>query len=114
MSSRRSIPLLAASVGLVLAVAPLPASAEPVPTAGGTAAAVRGPIPGTVPGDRLSDRLEDTYPFFSTPVDLAGHGYVEEEFYLSGSADGWSTTGTSVATDVPYTTRVIVRRPKSP
>jgi hypothetical protein len=116
----RSRPLLAAFVGFVLSMASLPASAEPVPATGGTdgvdgtGATVRGPIPGTVPGDRLSERLEDTYPFFSTPVDLATHGYVEEEFYLSGSADGWSTTGTSVGTDVPYTTRVIVRRPRSP
>lgn len=72
------------------------------------------PIPGTVPGDRLADRVEDTYPFFSTPADLAARGYVEEEFALSGAADGWSTSGVQVATDVPYTTRVVVRRPADP
>jgi hypothetical protein len=117
MNPRRFVPLLAAaSVVLVLTVAPLPASADRPALTGGaaSAAAVRGPIPGTAPGDPLAERVEDTYPFFSTPVDLAAHGYVEQEFYLSGDADGWSTTGTSVATDVPYTTRVIVRRPKSP
>jgi hypothetical protein len=100
-------------LSLVVAAAPAPALAashrhEP------TTATVTGPIPGAVPGDRLADRVEDTYPFFSTPVDLAAAGYVEEEFFLSGTADGWSTTGERVATAVPYTTRVIVRRPASP
>ncbi|WP_306745093.1 alpha/beta hydrolase domain-containing protein [Saccharothrix yanglingensis] len=70
-----------------------------------------GPLPGTVPGDRLAERVEDTYPFFSTPVDLAAAGYVEQEFHLSGAADGYAVDGTRVATGVPYTTRVVVRRP---
>lgn len=74
---------------------------------------VSGPIPGTVPGDRLSPNLEDTYPFFSTPDDLAAEGYVEQEFYLSGVADGWDTQGVQVGTDVPYRTRIVVRRPTS-
>lgn len=72
---------------------------------------VEGPIPGAVPGDRTSAVLGETYPFFSTYVDLAAAGYVEEEFYLSGVADGWAADGTQVATDVPYRTRVVVRRP---
>ncbi|GIH06952.1 hypothetical protein Rhe02_50190 [Rhizocola hellebori] len=75
--------------------------------------AVSGPIPGTVPGDRLSPVLADTYPFFSTPDDLAGAGYVEQEFYLSGVADGWDLQGNLVASDVPYQTRILVRRPAS-
>jgi hypothetical protein len=72
---------------------------------------IEGPIPGTAPGDPLSPVLEDTYPFFSTYVDLAAKGYVEEEYYLSGLADGFASTGTKVATDVPYRTRIVVRRP---
>ncbi|CAM4048876.1 alpha/beta hydrolase domain-containing protein [Kibdelosporangium persicum] len=100
---RRTFLLLAGTVLLV--VSPLPAaSAETGPR-------VVGPLPGTVPGDRLAERIEDTYPFFSTPVDLAARGYVEQEFHLSGVADGWSADGTQVATDVPYTTRIVVRRP---
>ncbi len=75
--------------------------------------AVSGPIPGAVPGDRLSPVLEDTYPFFSTPDDLTGQGYLEQEFYLSGGADGWDLQGNPVATDVPYRTRIVVRRPAS-
>jgi len=72
---------------------------------------IEGPIPGTAPGDRLSPVLEDTYPFFSTYVDLAGAGWVEQEFTMSGVADGYATNGSLVATDVPYKTRIIVRRP---
>ena len=90
----------------VLALAVFPVAAA--------AADTSGPIPGAWPGDRLAERVEDTYPFFSTPVDLAARGYVEEEFLLSGVADGWSTSGERVAEDVAYTTRVIVRRPVDP
>jgi hypothetical protein len=73
---------------------------------------VEGPIPGAVPGDPASPVLDETYPFFSTWHDLADSGYVEEEFYLSGIADAYSTTGAKLAADVPYRTRMIVRRPK--
>jgi hypothetical protein len=74
---------------------------------------VEGPIPGAVPGDPASPVLDETYPFFSTWHDLAGSGYVEEEFYLSGLADAYSTAGVKLASDVPYRTRMIVRRPKN-
>jgi hypothetical protein len=73
--------------------------------------AVEGPVPGTAPGDPGSAVLSETYPFFSTYVDLAGNGYVEEEFYLAGLADGFAASGTPVGTDVPYRTRIVVRRP---
>jgi len=73
---------------------------------------VEGPLPGTVPGDRLAPDIEDTYPWFSTTVDLAGAGYVEQEFILSGNADAYSATGALLAEDVPYRTRIIVRRPQ--
>jgi hypothetical protein len=58
--------------------------------------------------------LEETYPFFSTDFDLAAHRYIEEEYYLSGAADGFATTGDQVANDVPYRTRIVVRRPVEP
>jgi hypothetical protein len=82
------------------------ASAQPVSNP-----LVEGPIPGTAPGDRLSPVLEETYPFFSTYVDLAGAGWIEQEFTMSGVADGYATNCSVVATDVPYKTRIIVRRP---
>ncbi|MGW7514510.1 alpha/beta hydrolase domain-containing protein [Streptomyces sp. NPDC054796] len=75
---------------------------------------VQGPVPGTVPGDPKAPDVEDTYPWMSTDSDLAAAGYVEEEFHLSGEADGYSTSGEVVASDVPYTTRIVVRRPADP
>ncbi|MEV4538563.1 alpha/beta hydrolase domain-containing protein [Asanoa sp. NPDC049518] len=99
--------LAAGLLASLLSAAPAHA-AGPAPIARAT---VSGPLPGTAPGDPKSTDLADTYPFFSTPFDLARHGYVEEEFYLSGVADGWDTLGTQVATDVPYRTRLVVRRP---
>lgn len=104
----RRLTVTALVVGLA-AVTPSPLSAAP-----GAAPEVIGPLPGVVPGDRLAADLAETYPFFSTPVDLAARGYVEQEFYLSGAADGWSTDGVRVASDVPYTTRIVVRRPVDP
>ncbi|SFB50599.1 hypothetical protein SAMN05216266_114209 [Amycolatopsis marina] len=109
--SRRAaaITLLFGLAGGVLA----PVAAA-VPADSAAPAVVVGPVPGAVPGDPLADRVEDTYPFFSTTADLAARGYVEEEFYLSGLADGWGIDGARVATDVPYTTRIVVRRPANP
>jgi hypothetical protein len=51
-----------------------------------------------------------------TPEDLNSQGYLEEEFIVSGKANvyDWPATGAVVRTaDAPYTTRVLVRRPKS-
>jgi len=98
--------LVITALAAALTLLPAPANADP-----GSLPTVSGPLPGAVPGDRLADRIEDTYPFFSTPDDLAARGYVEEEFHLSGTADGYDTAGVRVATAVPYTTRLIVRRP---
>ncbi|MEU4424127.1 alpha/beta hydrolase domain-containing protein [Actinoplanes sp. NPDC024001] len=107
---------VAIAVVASVAVAGLPAAAQPATT--GPAAvepvavpSVSGPLPGTVPGDPKSPDIGDTYPFFSTPDDLARRGYVEQEFLISGRADGWDTAGVRVAEDVPYTTRILVRRP---
>ncbi|WP_146615593.1 alpha/beta hydrolase domain-containing protein [Nonomuraea aridisoli] len=92
----------------------------PVEAAAGTAPApidvprVEGPLPGGPPGDPASPDVADTYPWLATDDDLAARGYVEQEFLLSGVADAYSTTGELVAADVPYRTRVLVRRPASP
>jgi hypothetical protein len=55
------------------------------------------------------------YPFLTTDVPLAEHGYVEEEFFISGQATRYTASGTATATAVssghPYTTRIVVRRP---
>src|SRR4030095_14277384 len=50
------------------------------------------------------------------PLDLAKAGYVEEEFLVSGTANvyDWAADGslTPRATGAPYTTRILVRRPR--
>lgn len=55
------------------------------------------------------------------PVDLATRGYVEEEYLVSGSANvyEWRPAGTRPAVrvrtpNVPYATRILVRRPADP
>jgi Alpha/beta hydrolase domain len=102
-------------VALVVAVGVVPAgpvgAQAQVPKAV-PAATVEGPLPRAVPGDRLAPVVEGTYPFFSTYVDLARQRYVEQEFILSGAADAYSVTGALVGQDVPYRTRIVVRRPE--
>jgi len=87
----------------------LPATAEakvPSPT-------ITAPIPATVtPGDPSRD-----YPFLETDVDLASYGYVEQENFMEGAANQYTTpagaTGTAINTGYPYKTRLVVRRPIS-
>lgn len=73
---------------------------------------LEGPIPGSPPGDRNAAAVEETYPFFSA-LGLHRSGYMEEEYYLSGEADAYATDGSLLAEDVPYRTRIIIRRPVS-
>ncbi|MEV0616844.1 alpha/beta hydrolase domain-containing protein [Nonomuraea sp. NPDC050404] len=87
-----------------------PAAASVVPVA---VPQVEGPLPGAPPGDPGSPDLAETYPWLATDADLAARGYVEQEFYLSGNADAYSATGELLASDVPYRTRAVVRRPVS-
>src|SRR5579871_1485047 len=63
----------------------------------------------------------DSYPLNSAshdlqPLDLAKHGYVEEEFILSGSANvyDWANDGslTVKTPNAPYANRILVRHPK--
>jgi len=63
----------------------------------------------------------ESYPFGAAahqlvPEDLSKVGYVEEEYLVSGRANvyDWPATGAAVVRtpDAPYTTRVLVRRPK--
>jgi hypothetical protein len=74
---------------------------------------VVGPIAAKVaPGDTSHD-----YPFLTTAEDLSEYGYVEEEFFIEGTASNYVTpegqTGTLLSSGHPYRTRVIVRRPTS-
>jgi hypothetical protein len=106
MSSRNRNAIFA-----MLAVATLGAqpgsAAVPNPT-------VTGPIAATArPGDPSHN-----YPFFATNADLAGYGYIEEEFFFEGFANRYNMpaldTATIIDTNHPYRTRLVVRRPSSP
>ena len=75
--------------------------------------AVTGPIKATVP---LGDASHD-YPYSATVDDLTKYGYVEEEFFVEGTANRYTAppgaTGAIVDGGHPYKTRIIVRRPAS-
>ena len=61
-------------------------------------------------------------PVSANPSDLAAHGYVEQEYFASGTAYSFTSRSTpsdgkwtiAVAGSAPYRTRVIVRRPSDP
>ena len=109
-SLRRRAPRWAALAALAAAAVLVIPPVSPADPVGPT---LEGPIPGSAPGDPASPVLGETYPFFSTWHDLAGAGYVEQEYYLSGVADAYATSGAKLVTDVAYRTRLIVRRPVS-
>jgi hypothetical protein len=72
---------------------------------------VTGPVAARgIPGNSAHD-----YIFFASNHDLALHGYVEEEFFIQGTANRYNTpaqaTGSVIDGDHPYKTRVVVRRP---
>lgn len=87
---------------LVLATAPCPSRAETPPMPQAT----RVPSSGRLP---LSSALRAG----TEHSDLAGAGYVEEEYYLSGQAPAIAADGRTVAV-APYVTRFLVRKPTDP
>lgn len=100
--------LLATIAVAVLTVSPALASGSgsnvPNPT-------VTGPIPENAPpGDPSHD-----YIFFTSDL-VDQYGYVEEEYFIEGTANAYDTpalaTGSIVSSDHPYKTRIVVRRPK--
>ena len=75
---------------------------------------VTGPVAITTP---LRDPAHG-YPLtMPTPIDLAKRGYVEEEFFIEGKANSFNTPpgqiGSVKDSDLPFKTRIVVRRPKS-
>src|ERR1700674_2236125 len=74
---------------------------------------VTGPVALTTP---LRDPAHG-YPYNSTPMDLAKHAYVEEEFFIEGLANSYNTpaglTGSVKDSNHPFKIRIVVRRPKS-
>ncbi|MBV8398997.1 MAG: hypothetical protein JOZ17_09690 [Acetobacteraceae bacterium] len=102
---------------LVSALTALQASAAvPVPS-------ITGPIPGDTPGSP-----DHNYTFLSTDIPLAAYGYVEQEFFMSGTATLYSNVGpapggvgsspvqapTGIPSGyAPYNTNLVVYRPAS-
>ncbi|GAA3598759.1 alpha/beta hydrolase domain-containing protein [Nonomuraea rosea] len=100
-------PLLACLLTVaMMAPQPLPAIAASDGTAAPT---VIGPI-------AASDAPRD-HPFFATDQNLRSAGYVEEEYFIEGTASRYTTpdqaTGTVIDSGHPYRTRIVVRRPVS-
>ncbi|GIE29686.1 hypothetical protein Ait01nite_027310 [Actinoplanes italicus] len=111
----RSLALVTAALAALpaaVAHAAPPLASVPVP-------AVTGPIPSVVGSD---------WTFFSTDLDLAARGYVEQEYFYSGEANVYdatvapgigarptpSPTANIVSAGHPYRTRMVVRRPARP
>jgi hypothetical protein len=73
---------------------------------------VTGPIVSSAVGDASKD-----YPFFASIVDLKARGWIEEEFFIEGTANRYTIQGqaTGVLRDSghPYKTRILVRRPST-
>jgi hypothetical protein len=74
---------------------------------------VTGPIPQNAPpGDPSHDYI------FFTSGEVEAFGYVEEEFFIEGTANVYNTpplaTGSIVSSGHPYKTRIVVRRPSQP
>jgi hypothetical protein len=67
--------------------------------------------------DRVGD-VSKNYPFYSPCTELADYGYVQEEFFIEGTANRYNTptlqTGSILSSGHPYKTRIVVRRPVSP
>src|SRR4051794_24209069 len=83
----------------------------------GGAASARTPIPHVT---RPLPVSAASYPFGAAdhqlvPQNLRRHGYVEEEYLVSGKANvyDWPRTGPATVRtpNAPYTTRILVRRP---
>lgn len=93
--------IVLAAVGLAGAQN-VPAGPVPIPK-------VTGPIPETA-----ESRPWLAGKYLMTPIDMAESGYVEEEYFISGTANvyDWLPSGMTVrASNLSYTTRILVRRP---
>jgi hypothetical protein len=95
------------TLGLFIATVPLPAQQ---PT---SSPQVTGPVAVGTPGAPGNNFI-----YTMTGMDLGAYGYVEEEYFISGTANRYTTTGMETGTVVDgghaYTTRFVVRRPTDP
>jgi hypothetical protein len=103
-SSRRSIIF----TGLVLVLVAVTAASS-----GASSGAAAGPQPRAVPLPRVEGPVTGGArtggPFWASPFDLRPSGYIEEEYFLSGTASDRGLSGTEHT--APYKVRILVRRP---
>ena len=108
-SHRAGIRASAALLGALALVSMASLAAAQIPNP-----VVTGPIAATAP---IGDPSRN-YPFFASNYDLAQWGYVEEEYFIAGTANRYNTpsrqTGTIIDGGHPYKTRILVRRPIDP
>lgn len=75
-------------------------------------ATIYGPIEADPPGDPSRNSI-----YSASAIDLPSRGYVEEEYFIEGTANRYSgvgqETGEILESGHPYRTRLIVRRPES-
>jgi hypothetical protein len=124
----RRWPVLVTSAAVAFAMLPaaVPAPADPDGVSGQpvTAAPGAGPerITGPIPQRARPGDPAHAYTFYATPFDLRRAGYVEQEFFIAGTATRYPANPTAdeqkqaanpIGT-VPYTTRIVVRRPAHP
>lgn len=107
MLSRREFAMTAVAAGTVALVAITAAAKSPATTK------VEGPVAGGKRG----------HIYGAFHGDMAAHGYIEEEYFVSGSAQSFKPVGELTKDGrwrvvpyarAPYKTRVIVHRPKDP
>ena len=92
-----------------LTLNPASANTRPAPQKISTLPTVSGPIP-------VND---ESRPYLSSGGALETEGYVEEEYFLSGEANVYEWAGEGSELDIvagpgPYTTRILVVRPRDP
>lgn len=100
-------------------MAGLLATMTPTAAAAGPAGSDAADTMTAVPTVTHVPREGGSYPFNAAdhhrvPVDLAAHGFVEEEFFLTGHANVYTRADGTLAvhrTAVPYTNRILVRHP---
>ncbi len=123
--TRATVALLGAITVTAMLAAGCGSSASGTGTGTGTATGSTAPAPPTGPSAQLTGPVTGgtiVEPLTGLPQDLAANGYVEQEYFASGTAtafhatsmpsDGrWTVAPTSMA---PYKTRIIVRRPADP
>jgi alpha/beta hydrolase family protein len=79
-------------------------------------------VSGPIAGNDAANHPFNAAAYQAVPIDLGAHGYVENEYFVSGVANVYQYEDVSLATDRavkilrsgPYTNRILVRKPGNP